>query len=339
MSFDVPILLIAWRRPHTLRQVIDAIRQIQPTRLYVACDGPSPDRAGEAEKVLATKKVIDDEINWPCHVELLYSEVNQGCRIGVSRAISWFFDHVEEGIILEDDCVPHPDFFTYCSTLLDRYRHDTRVWCISGTNFQNGKWRGDGSYYFSRYNHCWGWASWRRCWQHYDPNLSQWPALRDSGLLNTIFTDPAERKYWSRIWQRLIDTGLPNTWDYQWAFTCMMNNGLTALPNRNLVHNVGFGVDATHTTGKSIAPSISQGIDPRLIPSFVLRHFEADRHTFKIAYLGGRFRRLVLRASDVRLFIVRFCKLIVKQIIGFSLFSCCRVEFDERILKLKRIIK
>ena len=145
MSFDVPILLIAWRRPHTLRQVIDAIRQVQPTRLYVACDGPIPDRPGEAEKVLATKNVIEDEINWKCHVEHLYSDVNQGCRLGVSRAVSWFFDQVEEGIILEDDCVPHPDFFTYCSTLLDRYRHDTRVWCVSGNNFQNGQWRGDGS--------------------------------------------------------------------------------------------------------------------------------------------------------------------------------------------------
>ena len=312
MSFDAPILLIAWRRPQTLRQVIDAIRQVQPTRLYVACDGPSSDRPGDADKVLATRKVIEDEINWPCHIERLYSDVNQGCRLGVSRAISWFFDQVEEGIILEDDCVPHPDFFNYCTSLLERYRDDTRVWCISGNNFQNGQWRGDGSYYFSRYNHCWGWASWRRCWQHYDANLSKWPALRDSGLLKTIFTDPAERQYWSRIWQRLIDTGLPNTWDYQWAFTCMTNNGLTALPNRNLVHNVGFGADATHTTGKSIAPSVCEGIDPRLIPSFVLRHFEADRHTFKIAYLGGRFRRLVLCASNLRLFIVRLCNLIVK---------------------------
>lgn len=312
MSMDTPVLLIAWRRPHTLRQVIHAIRPVAPTRLYVACDGPNPNRPGEAERVAATRAVIEDEIGWPCKIERLYSDVNQGCRLGVSLAITWFFDQVEEGIILEDDCVPHPAFFPFCTTLLERYRNDMRVWCISGNNFQNGQWRGDGSYYFSRYNHCWGWASWRRCWQHYDANLSKWPALRDSGFLKTIFPDSAESKYWSRIWQRLIDTGIPNTWDYQWTFTCLMNNGLTALPNRNLVHNVGFGAYASHTTGKSLAPSIGQGVDPGPIPSFGLRHVEADKYTFQNAYRGGRFRGLVGYTTIVRSLIDRFYRIIIK---------------------------
>lgn len=290
---DTPVLLIAWRRPHTLRQVIDAIRPIGPTRLYVACDGPNPERADEAEKVAATRQVIEQEIDWPCQIERLYSDVNQGCRLGVSRAITWFFEQVEEGIILEDDCVPHPDFFTYCTTLLERYRHDARVWCISGNNFQDGQWRGDGSYYFSRYNHCWGWASWRRCWQLYDADLSQWPALRDSGLLDTIFEDSVERKYWSAIWQRLVDEGKPDTWDYQWTFTCLANGGLTALPNRNLVSNVGFGEDATHTTGASTAPKVDVGIDPSFIPAFVLRDAKADRYTFRHSFGSNRVTPIV----------------------------------------------
>ena len=293
MSFDVPILLIAWRRPHTLHQVIDAIRQVKPTRLYVACDGPSSDRSGEFEKVLATKKVIEDEINWLCHVERLYSETNQGCRMGVSRAISWFFDQVDEGIILEDDCVPHPDFFTYCSTLLERYRQDTRVWCISGNNFQNGKWRGDGNYYFGCIPLIWGWATWRSRWQYYDAELTQWPSLRDSGLLESIFKDPMERKYWSSIWQRLWDQGKPDTWDYQWTFTCLANGGLTTLPNRNLVSNVGFGEDATHTTGDAINTVISEGVDANQHPSFLLRNVAADRYTFD-HHFGGKWHRLPL---------------------------------------------
>jgi hypothetical protein len=293
MSMDTPVLLIAWRRPHTLRQVIDAIRPVTPTRLYVACDGPNPKRSGEAEKVAATRAVIEHEIDWPCQTERLYSDANQGCRLGVSRAISWFFEQVEEGIILEDDCVPHPDFFPYCITLLERYRHDTRVWCISGNNFQDGQWRGDGSYYFSRYNHCWGWASWSRCWQHYDANLSHWPALRDSGLLDTIFEYPVERNYWSSIWQRLLDAGEPDTWDYQWTFTCLANGGLTALPNRNLVSNVGFGEDATHTTGGAIYTTISEGVDPTRHPTFLLRDAAADRYTFNHLF-GGKWLRLPL---------------------------------------------
>lgn len=290
---DTPILLIAWRRPHTLRQVIDAIRPVAPSRLYVACDGPNPERPGEAEKVAATRAVIENEIDWPCQIERLYSDVNQGCRLGVSRAITWFFEQVEEGIILEDDCVPHPDFFLYCTTLLCHYRHDTRVWCISGNNFQNGKWRGDGSYYFSRYNHCWGWASWRRCWKNYDGELNKWPTLCNSGFMETIFDDPAERAYWSAIWERLKVTGEPDTWDYQWSFTCAANGGLTALPNRNLVNNVGFGADATHTTSGGAGTSSGLGMASISHPSLILRDIDADRHTFKHHYRSGWSRRVI----------------------------------------------
>ena len=293
MSMNTPVLLLAWRRPHTLRQVIDSIRPVAPSRVFVACDGPNPHRPGEEEKVAATRAVIECEIDWPCKIERFYSDVNQGCRLGVSRAITWFFGHVEEGIILEDDCVPHPDFFQYCTTLLERYRFDARVWCISGNNFQEGQWRGGGSYYFSRYNHCWGWASWRRCWQHYDSDLSQWPALRASGLLDTIFEDPLERNYWTRIWQRLLDEGKPDSWAYRWTFTCLANGGLTALPNRNLVNNVGFGEDATHTTGGEIDTAICAGIDSNQHPSFVLRDSGADRYTYDHVF-GGKWNRFPL---------------------------------------------
>jgi hypothetical protein len=251
-----------------------------------ACDGPNPIRPEEADKVAATRAVIDSEIDWPCQIVRLYSDVNQGCRLGVSRAVTWFFDQVEDGIILEDDCVPHPDFFTYCTTLLERYRHDMRVWCISGNNFQNGKWRGDGSYFFSRYNHCWGWASWRRCWQQYDAELTQWPALRRSGLLQTLFEDSAERRYWTAIWQRLMKQGLPDTWDYQWTFTCLVNGGLTALPNKNLVSNVGFGDDATYTTGTKNKHSVAEGIGTCEPPSLMLRDSLADRYTFYNHFRG-----------------------------------------------------
>jgi hypothetical protein len=278
---NTPLLLIAWRRPHTLRQVINALRPLAPTRLFVACDGPNVDRPGEAAKVAATRAVIETEIDWPCQIERLYSDVNQGCSVGPIRAITWFFEQVEEGIILEDDCVPHPDFFSYCASLLERYRHDTRVWCISGNNFQNAQWRGDGSYYFSRYNHCWGWASWRRCWHHYDADLIQWPTLRDSGLLDGIFEDALEREYWAQIWQRTYENIEPITWwDYQWFFTCISHGGLTALPNNNLVSNVGFGDDATHTTGIAEPTVADKGLADLITPSFVLRNTAADHYTF-----------------------------------------------------------
>ena len=290
---DTPILLIVWRRPHTLHQVINAMRPVAPSCLYVACDGPSPERAGEAEKVSATRDVIEEEIDWPCHVMRLYSHVNQGCRLGVSRAITWFFEHVEEGIILEDDCVPHPDFFSYCASLLERYRHDMRVWCISGSNFQDGIWRGDGSYYFSRSFHSWGWATWRRCWQYYDANMTDLPALLDSCLLPSIFIDATERRYWISIWKRLFVSSIPDTWDYQWVFVRQINSGLTALPNRNLVNNVGFGDDATHTTHSTIKTQVENGLTPIQHPKFIVADVTADRYTHDHHY-GGLYHRYPL---------------------------------------------
>lgn len=286
---DTPLLLIIWRRPHTLRKVIDAIRPVAPTRLFVACDGPATSRPEEYQKVAESRAVIDNEIDWPCDIERLYAENNLGCRLGVSRAITWFFSHVEYGIILEDDCVPHPDFFVYCTSLLKRYLNDSRVWCISGNNFQNGRWRGNASYYFSRYNHCWGWASWRRCWTQYDGSLSAWPDLRRTGLLRSFLEDPIEREYWTQIWNRMLAVGKPDTWDYQWTFTCFANGGLTALPNRNLVSNVGFGADATHTTNTLQRIPVAQSLGVLTHPHFVLRDTVADSYTFSHHYANYRY--------------------------------------------------
>ncbi len=291
MNYLTPVLLIAWRRPHTTKQVIDAIRVAAPAQIFVACDGPNPERAGEAEKVATTRKLIEREIDWPCSIHKLYSEENQGCKRGVSRAISWFFEQVEEGIILEDDCVPHPDFFPYCSKLLESYRDDERIWCISGNNFQDGHWRGDGSYYFSRYNHCWGWASWRRCWNQYDMELRQWPKLKASGLMEGMFEDPTERGYWSAIWDRLIMDGQPDSWAYRWTFTCLVNGGLTALPNANLVSNVGFGADGSHTTEDREPTAYGEAhLLPLRHPTFLLRDAEADRFSFDHHFGGAGIR-------------------------------------------------
>jgi hypothetical protein len=278
---NTPILLIAWRRPHTLRQVIDAIRPVAPTRLYVACDGPNPERPGEAEKVAATRALIEHEIDWPCQIERLYSDVNQGCRLGVSRAITWFFEQVEEGIILEDDCVPHPDFFHYCTTLLERYRHDTRVWSICGSNFQLGNKRGDASYYFSIHGDSWGWASWRRAWEHYPKAKLNWFTFRDTGGLDDLFPIPQERTYWREILDRLFIEGLPSTWDFQWWLASWMNNGLHAWPNARLVSNIGFDGDGTHTFGNNdFASPPLEALGNLRHPDFLLPCRKADEFAF-----------------------------------------------------------
>jgi hypothetical protein len=247
LSLKLPILIVAWRRPDLLRRSIEALRIVKPQALFVACDGPRASEPGDFVQVAATRQLIDNEIDWPCNVKRLYSPSNHGCRAGVSRAITWFFEHVEHGIILEDDCVPHPDFFFFCSDLLSRYRDDERVWCITGDNFQFGQTRGAASYYFSKYNHVWGWATWRRCWQRYDSAMSFWPSWRKSHSYNSMFSNYNEREYWTTIFDRTY-AGEIDTWDYQWTAAVWRAGGLTATPQVNLVTNIGHGLDATHTT-------------------------------------------------------------------------------------------
>ena len=295
MSFDIPVLLLTWRRPDTTKQVIEALRAVAPIHLYVASDGPRS--AAEARAVGATRDLITALIDWPCELRTRFSDYNQGCQLGVSSAISWFFEQEEAGIVLEDDCVPHPDFFVYCRELLRRYRNDTRIWCISGDNFQDGAWRGEGSYYFSRYNHCWGWATWRRCWTHYASHQQIWGQVNGSeSLQKSMFEDPLERRYWIQIWNTLFDSGVPDSWAYRWSLVCMANSGLTALPNQNLVTNIGFGADATHTTGQQTAVS-TQGLINLVHPQIICRDSHADVHTFD-THFGGcllRSRRFQLR--------------------------------------------
>ena len=291
---NTPILILCWRRPETLRQVLHALRPLGPTSLFVACDGPNINFPEQVANVEATRTVIEDEIDWPCKIERLYSDDNQGCRLGVSRAITWFFDNVEEGIILEDDCVPHPDFFSYCTSLLEHYRYDTRVWCISGNNFQDSKWLGDGDYFFSQIPMCWGWATWRTRWIYYDSELQKWPAVKRMNLLKYLIADPVMSTYWSALWSRLWAINKPDSWAYRWAFTCVVERGLTAVPKVNLVQNVGFGADATHTTSsRFVRPSSSLSSTALSHPTFICSLPGNDISIFN-NHFGGMWMRFPL---------------------------------------------
>jgi hypothetical protein len=289
MRPNTPILIVAWRRPGALEQVIQAIRLVKPTSLFIACDGPRGSNPDDFEKVVHTRQVIDEQIDWECDIQKRYMDINQGCRLGVSSAISWFFEHVQEGIILEDDCVPHPDFFRFCGTLLDRYRDNRKVWCITGDNFQYGRRRGHGSYYFSKYNHIWGWATWRDRWLSYDLDLKFWPSWRDSSHFANMFRHQQERDYWRRIFN---DTylGKIDTWDYQWTACTWRSGGLTATPQVNLVTNIGHGSEGTHTGGDTDARfRIPTGELSRKMrhPWRVRQHKRADLYVHETVFGGA----------------------------------------------------
>ena len=244
---DVPILLLAWKRPLHTKRVIDAIRKISPTKIYVSCDGPIKDNKENKKLIETVRQIILKEINWECKIFRNFSTHNKGCKAAVADGINWFFNHEEEGIILEDDCLPSKDFFYFCESLLKKYRNDERVWSICGNGYQNNFDKDNESYFFSKYTDVWGWATWKRCWKYYDPDIKSWINNRTKPLLKDLFSSKREYKYWNKIFDNLYYKKEPNTWDYQWQYLCFLNSGMSCMPFTNLVENIGFGKDATHT--------------------------------------------------------------------------------------------
>ena len=240
-----PVLLTVWRRPDSTHRALEAIRAARPKRLFIASDGPRNEE--ERALVAETRRLVATGIDWDCEIETLHRERNLGCRLAMAGAIDWFFDHVPAGIILEDDCVPHPDFFPYCAELLERYRDDDRVMHIGGDNSTDLTWDGDDSYRFVRWPQVWGWATWRRAWHHYDRDLAAWTRATAGRSARSILPDPVDREAWMPTLARLRDRGEPDTWDYQWTATIVRLGGLATVPRINLVSNIGFGPGATHT--------------------------------------------------------------------------------------------
>jgi len=263
-QFQTPILFLIFNRLDTTSQVFDAIRARRPKFLYVAADGPRENRVGEFERCQQTRALIDS-VDWDCEVKTLFRDKNLGCGRAVSSAITWFFENVSEGIILEDDCVPHPDFFRYTEELLAKYRNDSQVMMISGDNFLLEKYKCEDSYYFSRYHFIWGWATWKRAWDCYSFKLDTWPETKLTQKFKPMFSR-SEMQYWVKIFDQ-THLGKIDTWDYQWLYTMLTHGGLSICPSVNLIKNVGFCGEATHTS--VIVPVSALGVAPIEFP---LRH-------------------------------------------------------------------
>jgi hypothetical protein len=299
-QIQTPVAFFVFNRPSTTSRVFEEIRRARPPKLLLVADGPRPDRLGEAEKCDASRAIVE-KVDWPCQVERNYAETNMGCGRRIASGITWVFGQVEEAIILEDDCLPDPSFFTFCETLLEFYRHDTRVMHIGGNNFQSGIKRGSYSYFFSKYSHIWGWATWRRAWKHFDPSLATWPAMRKSDEHLQLFDNEEECIYWSAIFDQMVSPQPIDTWDYCWTYACFMQ-GLSVYPNVNLVSNVGFNSDATHTVNKSsIAELPAFHIGEINHPPYVIRNCQADRFTFEQVFRGPlRLNKRKLKHSLLR---------------------------------------
>ncbi len=276
--FNTPILLLVFNRPEETQRVFEEVRKVQPKQLFISADGARAGRSDDVENSQAVREIFKN-VDWDCEVKTLYREQNLGCRNAVSEGITWFFNNVEEGIILEDDCLPHPTFFSYCETLLEYYRTDESIMHIGANNFQDGIKRGDGSYYFSKIPHVWGWASWRRAWQHYDINFA---GLGEVAKTQLPYKNSFERSFWLQTFKR-VQNGEINTWDYQWSFALLKIGGKAIIPQSNLVTNIGFGGEATHTNkadDKLNAMKV-EGVENIVHPLNTTIQHEADYYWYK----------------------------------------------------------
>jgi len=279
--FQTPILLIIFNRPDTTAEVFEVIKKVKPTKLFIAADGPRPEKQGEEFLCQKAKEVVINSIDWHCDVKTLFRENNLGCGRSVSGAITWFFDSVEMGIIIEDDCKPHLDFFTYCEILLAKYERDDRVALISGDNFQAGKKRGDASYYFSAYNNIWGWASWRRVWRNFKLDVNELDKDKIFREIDVLFSSKPEKDCWKEMFLKMSRKEI-DTWDYPFLFSIWNKKQYCILPNKNLVSNIGFSSNATHASDDNspLSNMRTESILPLVHPLEIKQDKNADHFYF-----------------------------------------------------------
>ena len=300
--YNTPILFLIFNRPETTKQVFERIRQVKPSILYIAADAPRKNRPDEILRCQETREIVS-HIDWPCELKTLYRDQNLGCKKAVSSAITWFFEQEEYGVILEDDCLPDLSFFYFCEELLLKYKDDNRIGHIGGNNFFRGIVKDNLSYDFCTFSHIWGWASWRRVWQHYDVNFSYWnEALKEKYRMNSLFNNLLEKIYFSSFISDTLkgDRGI-NTWDVQYLFMLRVQNQLSIYPKVNLVTNIGLNdPNATHTTKKNKKSNIlSEQIQfPLSHPKYILSNKLIDKTTvWKNFFSYKRLIRYLLKKN------------------------------------------
>ena len=284
-----PVLFLIFNRPETTFRVFEAIRHYQPEELFIAADGPRPHKAEDAarcEKVRSVASMVD----WECKVHTLFRTENLGCKYAVSGAIDWFFSQVEEGIILEDDCLPNDDFFRFCTEMLSRYRNEEQVMHIGGCNFNYGKFfSGESDYSFTVYPHCWGWATWRRAWRSFEKEMGSFPAYVQEKRIREIFPgSPYKQWRFLRIFRKCYEKQpfFTDVWDYPWCYTLFRKNALSITPRRNLVCNIGME-NATHTMHRDFCGAELETLPDVLTePGRMLPDPKLDRQFFARIYKG-----------------------------------------------------
>ncbi|MFT3886355.1 MAG: nucleotide-diphospho-sugar transferase [Flavobacteriales bacterium] len=296
----LPVLITAFARYDTTREVFRSVREARPPRLYFACDGPRTEE--EREKCDRVRSLVE-LVDWDCEVFTLFHERNKGTKYGMAQNITWFFDNEEEGIILEDDIVPAQSFYWFCQDVLEKYRDDERIWAIIGNNLIADEETGDAhSYWLSAhgYGAYWGWASWRRSWKKFDVDMLEWPKVKDTPLIQDYFLAPSERKEGTFLFENTWNRNIPTAWDYQFDFAKVLDGAVNVIPNVNLCRNIGFGAGGTHTVSVHDVRNkdvIAEARFPLRHPERLEVDLDKDLRYFEAFILPSRYSRWKMRVK------------------------------------------
>ena len=297
MLYDIPILVLVFKRPDLTQQVFDRIKQIRPKQLFVSADGARSHKEGEAEQVLATRQIFE-QVDWDCEIHTLYRNDNLGCRKAVSGGINWFFEQVEHGIILEEDCIPDLTFFQFTKEMLEKYKDNEQIMSISGLNLIQDQFNNyPTSYLFSKFVFYWGWATWRSAWQKMDVDMNRFPEFVENNYINRLLSDHDAQKYLVQKFKE-THTKQNDSWAYAWFYSCILNNGLSVVPTNNLIENVGFGEEATHTkNAESAFQTKTKSLEfPLIHPSDIAPTPYETAHQF---FYAGHKSRFLLTVNKV----------------------------------------
>lgn len=286
MSYQLksPVVLFIYMRSKNILVIISRLRQVRPVKIYIVADGPK--NQSEEAVCSKTRKLVESHIDWPCKISKVYANQNLGLKRRFESGLNFVYTNEEQAIILEDDCIPDPTFFRFCDEMLEKYKEDNRIMTISGNNFQGGKNKYHVSYYFSRYPHVWGWATWKRAWKLYDSNIPDWPKRRNTEWLKVLLGGLIISEFWKYIFDRLY-SGKINTWDYQLTYASFKHNGLNIIPAVNLVTNLGYGSDSTNIKkyNKTIGIPTCAMQFPLVHPNRVETNESADSRIDNLVYL------------------------------------------------------
>ncbi len=283
---NVPVLILAYNRPIYTKKLIEALKKIKPKNIYISCDGPKNNQE-DINNCNQTRDVFNS-INWNCNIKTNYFPNNLGCRKGISRGINWFFKYEKQGIILEDDCIPTNYFFYFCNKMLMKYKNNPKIHCIGGVNFLKTK-NIKESYYFSKYNHCWGWATWKNSWELNDPDIKFWPKFKKSKNWNTYHESKLEKKYWTKIFNNTFNRKI-DSWAYPWTLSLWKVGGLTVTPKYNLVNNIGTGQNTTHSSFREKKYFSKKNLKKTLVhPDKIIKNKLADNYVFETHFNGKNY--------------------------------------------------